>query len=173
MLESPPSWASRDRGNIRAPSGFTWGERVGVQESRGLKWRNWPRCSGWDDVICLPARGEEEWGTPGRRERLPTEGKLRCCALRGEPAPGLGGPFGTPSRRALYRGGRSPPSRQNWTTGAQNWRVVKPSPTDAASSCLFIRLPSLSPISLISTSCFLFFFVVKYSSSCLTIICVS
>jgi hypothetical protein len=64
---------------------------VTFERARVWKWRNWPRCSYWDDVIGLPGREEEGEGHLGTGN-LPTNGSLASvpCA---ESLLGLKGPW--------------------------------------------------------------------------------
>lgn len=174
MLESPPSWASPDRGNIRAPSGFTWGARVGVQESRGLKWRNWPRCSDWDDVICFQReeRKNEEYLGAGRSS--PPRGSFGAVPYAENPPQASAVLLEHRAReRCTDEAGPLPPARIEPPVPKIEGQWSQPQPTLPPLAFSFAFLPSL-PVSLICTSRLLFFLsVVKYSFSCPTIICVS
>lgn len=137
----PPSWGKHNSSNLVCLINRNCHSREREFEMGKI----WPRCSGWDDVIWVPGRGERgprnTWalGIPPRRVAA------RVCSQQGEPAPELIGLFLGESRSAIHRKPGPPPCRQNRTPSVPNWEIVKQTPTPLLLTCTFFSyFPSVS-----------------------------
>lgn len=167
VLECPPScWEKHNSSNLVCLRNKNWHSREREFEMGKI----WPRCSGWDDVIWVPGRGERIPRNTWALGKPPRQMAAQVCSQHWEPAPELIRLFGTGRIQERYteEAGPAPlPPKSN-----PQCPKLGNSEANLNSAASYLHFLLILPISQFIPSLSSSFLQFKYLYSCPTILSV-